>query len=443
MTIKLCNHSFSKASFLIIFLLPLFRYYDVPGTSISSETVLSFLLLMCLIAAISLCRTPIVDSIELKRSRINFLIFGLWAFLITGIYEVFTSMNVTNPNSGFSVFALIQAVQVFVIIWLLLSGKIDGKDAFKIYEGIAKIVLFIFALQWLLLLTGVQVSFKLPLHEYNEASLGLNNIIFGMNTTPTSLFSEKAHFCQYLLPYLAICLYSDRLVRKRRMIKAVVVTVAMIMTVSGNGIIAAAILWLLYFLIFGKSKRGTRIFVAILGVAIMIIVFEILQRIDVFNSMFAQLFSDNSGGGYHFVKADYRIYRGFDLFGKLPILQETFGVGYRHMKMFATQAGIVSQFDSSNAAYEYFSSVTQVLLYFGVVGFIPFVNHLRLLLKTKYSAVCGTLILFITLVFSSAMFLDCSHMLYMAIIVIALDSEYCPLINCEREQSNTIPLRHS
>lgn len=422
-TIKLNNYFYSSIALFLVFGLPILRYYDLPGTGIDLGALLTILLLLCSIVATSLPNSSGFFSARLYKSKRCFLVFAAWAIIVTLLYEILTKYNISNANSEYTVFSFLQAIQIICIISLFLSGNIDGQSAVRIYSVFVRVLLIIFGIQWILQIIGIQYSFQLPFHNFSDSWSALKQQTFGMQWGPTSLFSEPAHFCQYMLPYLAIVLFDDFQPKKRRFIISVIISVAIISTVSGNGIVCVALLWGYYFTFSENQLNAKRLFVFLGGILLFVCAFFILQKIDTINVMFSHLFRDTSGNQYYFSKADYRIYRGFDIYGKLPFLQKIFGVGYRHMHMFAVFNGIVSQYDSSFGNYEYFSTITQVLIYFGIVGFIPFVMHLYHFYKSNIKVVKALVILFVALCFSSTILFDSTHIVYAALMVALLQRE--------------------
>ena len=75
---------------------------------------------------------------------------------------------------------------------------------------------------------------------------------------------------------------------------------------------------------------------------------------------------------------------------------------------------------SSNDAFEFFSTITQVLLYSGIVGGSLFALHIYNLWKEKNIMVKGLLIMALSIWFSSQMLFANSHIMYIALIVAAV-----------------------
>jgi hypothetical protein len=385
------------------------------GTEIGFEMALKALTILNLTLLMLHRNRDFYINPYINNSGAFFLLFGLYAIIITFISNSANNYPVNN-NINF----MLSFIFSVLIIQFLLSGKLVLTDVFRIYSDFVWIIIFICIIQWGLLIGGLRVSFKLPGLTYADSWAQLSSQVFGMNEYPTSLFSEKAHFCEFLVPYLACCLFSDSLIQNRRLLKAIVVTLLIVMSVSGNGVVLAFLCWGLYFTLFNQYKSINKVLLIVLGIGVIFASFYILTRIDTVNSMLSMLFTNNK---YGYSKANYRVYRGFDMFGKLPITQKIFGVGYYRMQAFAEQYNIVSNYDTSWNTYEYFSGFTQVLLYFGIIGFILTLLHIMQLFKVKYNITRGLIILFIAVSLSSEILFQGFHIVYILLILSTIHVE--------------------
>ena len=412
-----------KLMVLLILLAPILRYYDVPILNIGFEPLLSAIILV-LGAVLLICKQNTTSPAELKRSRNWYGLFLIWMVIITLIFELFTEINVNAPLANYNIRALVVPLMNAMIIYILLSGKVNTDSCIKIYTFFVRLIVVIYLFQWLLVLVGVRISFKLPF-EYNEAWGYMAAKTFGMQPYPTALFSEKSHICEYLVPYIAICLYSDSIVRKDRIKKAIFYSICVISTVSGNGIVLVALIWFMYFIFFGNFKsKNQKVLVAVCGITILIGGYLVLSTIPRFSDMFSVLFVDNSGSEFSSSKADYRIYRGIDIFLRNPIWSQITGVGYKHMFMFSQKFGIVSFYDKSRRFYEYFSAISAVALYGGAIGLFTCAKHYWALFKSKIHLVKGLIIVMIALWFSTEMLFNGTHIMYILLIISVLCGEF-------------------
>lgn len=404
MRISLTRNSISNLIATCLFLLPIVRYYDMFGIGIGS-------LLFCIIvvASISL-KTYGEFDLGLASAKNSYLLFSCWAILITVIYMMTEGLKLALGQ----VFIPLLAIAFFVV---LFDNKIDFSDTIKIYEKFILICIAIYLLQWVTILLGFKISFKIPFFSYNSAYRYLESYYFGVNFGyPTSLFSEPAHFAEYLVPFIAICLYSKKSGIRRPLLKAAILSVITVASSSGNGIIVVLIEWFLFFILYGAVSKKTKLAVSLLIIPAFAFAFFRLQDVERFAKIYTRLFVNTvvEGGT---TKADYRVYRGWDIYLQLPILQKIFGVGYVNMASFAQKHSIVSVYDSTHHAYEFFSTITQIFLYFGMVGAILFLRTLFVLFRSSSKCVKGLIIMSIALWFSSQMFLANTYYMYLFLIV--------------------------
>jgi len=108
------------------------------------------------------------------------------------------------------------------------------------------------------------------------------------------------------------------------------------------------------------------------------------------------------------------------MFSRLPILQKFVGVGYYNMESFAEAHNIISKFDTTWNIYEYFSAFTQLLLYFGIIGFILFFAHIVPLFKKQSNLTKGLIIIFVAITLSSEILFQGFHMMYLLLVLLSI-----------------------
>ena len=129
----------------------------------------------------------------------------------------------------------------------------------------------------------------------------------------------------------------------------------------------------------------------------------------------------NSSGDLTDNKSSFRIYRGWDYFFKMPFLYKVFGIGFVHMKQFTVSNNISSIYDSNFKEFEWFSGITEILLYFGIVGLILFLIHIFKMFKVSNKSGKIVTIVFMILMFTSqTLFLD-THLFYYLFVLALLD----------------------
>jgi len=405
----------STLFFLLILLNPILRYYNLGSSGIGMENLMSILALLTGVILIY-TRLPVrtLNRGPLIKSRRRFLVFGVWALIITFIYEFFTEINIHNPLANYSNNLFIVMAINIVLIYIIISAKYEVTQLFRIYSVIVWFLLGLILFQWLLFLTGRSMSFKIPFMQYTSGWSSLQNKNFGMSPYPRALFSEKSHFAQYILPYVAICLYSEKIVPKRRILKAIIASIAILTTVSGNGIIVLLVEWLLYFIALSNMSPRNKMLFGTAGIALLFLVYILLQNFESFSLMFDTLFSSENNRAS---KADYRIYRGLDMFRQLPIVAQLLGIGNSHMYMYASMHGISSIYDVRWSVYEYFSAIFEIAIYYGLTGLVLCGLHLKEILFAKTKVTTGLIIMMLALWISTEMIFRNYHLFYMLLIV--------------------------
>ena len=197
---------------------------------------------------------------EINKSKRFYLCFILWSVCISLAYEFFTKYNIYSIYSHYTILSYIMPIVAAFIVYEMMNGRLDTTKAIEIYGRFVCFVVAVYIFQWILKILGRQFSFRMPFLQYSDSYAYLRNKVFGMNSgTLSSVFSERAHFTEYITPYIAICLYSKGLVKKNRIGKAIFLSVITVSSVSGNGIIIVIIELGCFFLVFGKLKKTVRI----------------------------------------------------------------------------------------------------------------------------------------------------------------------------------------
>lgn len=405
------SYRYSFIVSVLILLLPFLRYYDLPFTSIGFSSFLFFIILIFLILIAFGTKKPRKNKSANSKSRFWWGIFLLWTTFITALFY----FNNKSANFLAATNTIVIMAAVGLILFLTLSNSFELKPFLQIYDFFISICIIVYAIQWLLFASGIIISFQVPFLNYNDSWEGLKTNIFGMTPLPCSLFSEKSHLCNFILPYLALRLFA-RIKTKNLLTNPIVLSFVLLSTISGNGIIGSLIVWLLFFLFFGKIKGFKRIMVICSGAALLVLIYFVLLKIEVFSDMFSELFVDNSGSAYHHTKADYRIYRGFDIFGMLPTVNKFIGVGYNQAEVFSKAHGIVSIYDQDTLAYEYFSMISAIIIYTGLFGLFFYLLHLWYLFKGGNKVTKGLVVLFVAIMFSTSMLFLETQIIYTLMI---------------------------
>lgn len=398
----------------LILLMPVVRYYNVPGTDIGSNSAITLALFFLTTMACVIHNKKIVygpSSVALKKTRQLFAAFLIWSIIITLYYE-YGGLASGNFNN-----AIVAFLAGYVVL-LLFSNRISFSGLFKIYEWMVYIVLLTLVIQWMLTLIGIAANFSLPFHTFNGSWKFEEGMYFGMNGANTAIFSEPAHISEFLIPYLCYLLFGDCNIKKRKTF-SIIISVAIVLTLSGTGIVLLGIVWMVYFTILSDKKGTNKYVLGLVGIIAVVVVFFLMQAFEDYNTMFGKLFF-SSNGSLEANKSSFRIYRGWDYVFKMPLVNLLTGVGFVHMETFASRNGIWSIFDDNFKMFEWFSGITEVILYFGIIGAIPFVLHIVNLYQNQSKLTKSLVIVFVALLFTSQILFLETHFFYIALIIGAM-----------------------
>lgn len=305
------------------------------------------------------------------------------------------------------------------------KGLIDKKTFLKTYTFIAYLSICFYLFQLVFALTFKKVlPGKIPLFPLTESFTGINSeptsIIGNVLSNCYSLFSEQSHFAVFLLPLFHLSFLKKKCFFFLKIIKILFVGLIITLTNSANGIIGVAIIVLMNAFNFYRKNKSLFNFRTITTLVVLacliLVVFQILNQISYFNSMFARLFTDS---GNKASKAGYRIYRGFYLIGTLPLSKLFFGIGYLQLERYVTLNNIQTPYDlyDTASALEYTNFISQITLYFGLIGLVLFVLSIIVFARHKRIGQLSFLMCLIALWFSSSMLFEQMFLFFSTFIV--------------------------
>lgn len=198
---------------------------------------------------------------------------------------------------------------------------------------------------------------------------------------PMSIFYEPAHFCEYCIPYLTFLFYKRPVLNKTDFIRAIAISLGIVLSTSGIGCLFMGSLWILAFLRSLMIQKGTNVFLLFLAA---LCVLPIAIKIPLFQKAFARLFS--SGGG----AVQIRMGSGYSIFAQIGLIAKLFGIGY------------------GNYPPSYAISMSYSLISLGIIGTIVLMWFLiRIILKTRgYSRALSCVMIFmmfVTMIFTTGL----------------------------------------
>lgn len=367
-------------SWYILFL-PILRYYDLPGGN-NLYLAIANILVVYIIA-----QKRYIDISN--RLIIGSLFFIIWALLISLVAYNFASYkNLIQPTSLNNLIVLCDWIFIAIACF---HGAIVFDDFVKTYKIICYILcIYIFCQIAGIDIPGLTMTGRIPfLNVSSVYSLRGNN--FGvypsdMFTRYSSLFIEPSHFSQYIAPFLCFSLFGHKDIIKKNIIWGGIVSILMVMSISGTSIAIVLIIWFYYILTEIKELNLKKLLLLIIIFALIIIGIVLASR----NAGIGLMLERMSNLGDR--KVSDRITRGFLVFIELPLFQKIFGIGYQCVYPASSEYGIQIGSGVANNVKEYVNDFASILLSFGIIGFIP----ITILLKNCISgAKKGELIIYL------------------------------------------------
>jgi len=379
---------FHTAIMIVLLFMPVLNIYGNPD-GWSYATLFSFPLSVLFFCYSILKGTNILDVMS-KGLPIYFLYWGL-------------AMAIFTFNLPLGV------VQIF-ITYLMFFGCFHVNPYIRYFKVFALICLAVFFIQEVTYQTsGYRISGiidGLPLHSIEDTSLYLSIKTEGERSS--SIFSEPAHFAQFLLPLLAIEIFYDK--SKFHWIYAVIVGIALLYLRSGNGLLGLIPILLFVIPFFSKGKKPSKWLILILFSFIIMEIGYLYVNSQIGIDMakrqeeLATIYEDGSRSGF------LRVWRGIYVFQDYNIFEKIFGcpssaIQLTHIK----NAGMEME-----AGYElYFNMLQKIFLNTGFIGFLIFVYicfHIW-----RNNTICGRAILstMIVLSFISAIYMTSTMLTYM------------------------------
>lgn len=191
-----------------------------------------------------------------------------------------------------------------------------------------------------------------------------------------SFFLEPSYFAQYMFPYVVIKLFSDI---KTDIRKAIVVSILVLLSRSGMGVVLLLIIWAFWFFL-GNIRFQTKLTVAIIACLAIVLLFRFNE--EAFDKMLERTveFQSFSGDEQYQSSGFIRFFRGYYGYADMPLFN----------KLFGANPELVKDVLSSNIFFmvskdEAFNGTTTLLLYNGLFVCILFFRHLVLMCWKKHN----------------------------------------------------------
>ena len=364
---------------LLLAILPVTYIYLLPGTGLNLGVAI-LLFIICPLAYYSYIKSRYI----INRTLWYYVTFVIYLLIISFVHGSIGNMILLFVISLPFHLILTSNVHLYrtyigVYLWASLFFS-----AFLIVQDIS-ILFFSKPIEGIL-------SF-LPKELDQESSIYDNNLYIRIS----SVFIEPSHFALYVIPSVCILLWKVY-ITKYRIAFLLIITAAVFMSTSGNGIV---LIGLIYSIFIAHSNLHKFNLKSILITIVIIFSGIVILNQDTIKNVTDNLFQENSNG---YNKSDYRIKRGFSLYSELPVSSQIFGVGWTNAERFLkdTEPNLYNKY-SSNTRFDYFNSMAGVLIYTGLLGFtLFFIFFYSLFLKARgVGSKTIVFIVFITMASSS------------------------------------------
>lgn len=357
---------------LYFVLVPIFRYYDLPGGSNLWLLIINVFVLFVFVKNMQ------------ANINVSYLFFIL-LFLFYIAARSFLAYHVSPYKlliSETSINNFIVLLDCFILVVLLGNIVLDCSFFIKAYHYMCLFIIIFLVLQmFCYFILHIRIDGNFLSLKLNQAESIRHSIYFrGFYTQFSSVFMEPSHLAQYLAPYLCLNMYGYKEIIKRSLVKAMVISLLMFASVSGSAICMTCFIWLVYMIQQKKYMTNSRAPIYILGLYLFFIIFMIIPYIDGIGNMIDSMMDSSSN------KTSDRVTRGFLIWFNLPIIYKFFGIGYQCVFSACSYFNIELGTIISNGHNEYVNDVASILVSFGLVGITPVIFLLKYIFSKKSEA---------------------------------------------------------
>lgn len=321
-------------------------------------------------------------------------------FIFWTLSVVFSSMWI-----GLSGLRPLMGIAHSYLFYVMFFDKGDTNLLIKYYRVIGTGLIGFFFLQEVTYYsTGVRMHGLIPgftvLKDFGSASELASSMMHGGRSS--SLFSEPAHFVQFLLPLLAIELFQSR--NKGHNVRAFIIVITLLLLQSGNAMFGLAAIFLMYIL---KRLSENKSFVTIVG-TLVIIGGVIVGSLYYMSTEKGQKLLDRqdqlSATDYESGRSGFvRIYRGYYVYENFEPIEKIIGVNDFDTLKYRIKTSSVGFMFGENDTY--FNLFQDILVKTGIIGMVIFLLFIYSLWKNNNYFGKSLIICLLTLGFISSIYL--------------------------------------
>lgn len=292
----------------------------------------------------------------------------------------------TSLSLTVSTFAFLRHVFYAVIIASLGYKNFNVDYAAKVLIVVALLNSFYGFIQYFTYnLTGTILPWHLDFLPVKYGTYLIENSTYLFNEFGyrfSGLFSEPAHFSQYISIALLVNLFykSDNFMVSRfvKVFISVVFILALLLNGSGTGF-AMIVFVMALFIINNEKKTIENVLLKMFFIAVGITFLVYIISNQTFNGGLDRILSisDLSSG-------NIRIFRPFYVFNSLSVLNKFIGIGYANYSTYVINSSLATAYElSNNSAWT--NTFGYILVGSGILGFLFYIGFVMYLFKnTKY-----------------------------------------------------------
>lgn len=360
-----CN-KLTKILEVLILLFPILDQY----AGISSHVSLGELTLIFLIFLLTFVTRKTVWKIgDTEKIYISFLVMVILLSVFVGYF---------TPGFSFESALLLWIRMVVYALFIKYASDYIGRKEklVKLYLFFCIVLCLYLFIQYIgYLRMGKIFSNYIPFFSVKSSLINYAlrdmEYVYSVSFRPSSLLSEPAKLAQYIAPGLVFLLFGNTIKNsKKRWLLSCIITAGLLLSTSFMGGLICVIVYGIYFL----QGKLTKEKIFILAFACILFVF-IYFKTDLITRNISRISNGvlNSSGTS---SAALRLLRGWEIYFKLPVFNEIFGVGLNNLANFLNNSELVIKYGGNYIYGEYCSTITYILNCCGFVGFIPFVLFL-------------------------------------------------------------------
>lgn len=310
-----------------------------------------------------------------ERNEIPVLMWGYILYRI--IMSFLTSSSLTSMIPvGF----ILQVLALFAAF-----RSIRLTSLIRIYKGLGYFVTLFLLIQYIsFTVFGFRISGIL---RFLPIAIGGDDflLVMGSRVRQASIFSEPAHFAEFILPLLCILLFDEE--QKKSWLLIALCMVSLLLSMSGTALLGLLVVFLLYIMKLLVARISSKkIFLLYFIILALPVGLYYYSQSEIGESVLSRTESVRDAQNATSASSEYvRIFRGYDVFGELETINKVFGCGNRDKIIESIPYSFYySLFDGSSF---YFNGISTILLYTGIIGLLLYV--LALLSIWKNNSFCG------------------------------------------------------